>query len=87
MKFIITAAIMVLASSGVALACVGTEDYPAAIDQLKNNQHLSAAQKDILLKDLMAGKAIHDDGHATNNMSKMGQSLEILQTLKPKISQ
>ncbi len=33
----------------------------------------------------MAGMAIHDDGHATNNMSKMGQSLQILQTLKPKI--
>jgi hypothetical protein len=87
MRYILTAAIMVLASSGVALACAGTEDYPAAVQALESNQHLSAAQKEILLNDLMAGMAIHDDGHATNNMSKMGQSLQILQTLKPKISQ
>jgi len=87
MKYFLTTAIMFLASANVALACSGTEDFPAAVKALESNKHLSAAQKDVLLKDLMAGMAIHDDGHATNNMTKMGQSLQILQTLKPKISQ
>ncbi|MBC8269623.1 MAG: hypothetical protein H8E36_12815 [Rhodospirillaceae bacterium] len=87
MRYLLTAVIMTLAFSNSALACSGTEDYPAAVKALENNQHLSAEQKDVLMKDLMAGMAIHDDGHATSNMSKMGQSLQILQTLKPQISQ
>ena len=86
MRYFLTAAIMALTVSTSALACSGTEDYPAAVKALENNQRLSAEQKDVLMKDLMAGMAIHDDGHKTSNMSKMGQSLQILQTLKPKIA-
>jgi hypothetical protein len=87
MRYILTATILALTVSTTALACSGTKDYPAAVKALENNQHLNAEQKAVLMGDLMAGMAIHDDGHKTNNMSKMGQSLEILQTLKPKISQ
>ncbi len=87
MRFFLIAALFVLASANSALACSGTEDFPAALKALESNQHLSAAQKDILLKDLMAGMAVHDDGHKTSNMTKMGQSLQMLQTLQPKINQ
>ncbi|MBL6932249.1 MAG: hypothetical protein ISR45_04815 [Rhodospirillales bacterium] len=87
MKHSLIAATLFLASTTAALACSGTQEYPAAVKALESNQHLNAEQKEILMKDLMAGMAVHDDGHATNNMSKMGQSLETLQTLKPKITQ
>jgi len=87
MRILLAAAIILMGSSTVALACVGTKDYPAAIKALESNQHLSAEQKAILMADVMAGMAVHDDGHATNNMTKMSQSLQILQTLRPKISQ
>ena len=87
MRYFLIAAALLLGTSTAALACSGTEDYPKAVKALENNQHLNAEQKAILMKDLMAGMTMHDDGHKTNNMSKMGQSLQTLQTLKPKISQ
>jgi hypothetical protein len=76
---------MALLFSASALACSGTADYPTALKAVKSNEPLSAEQKGALIKDLMGGLAVHDDGHATNNMKKMAQSLQILQILKPKI--
>jgi len=87
MRYFFIAATFILSTSTAAMACSGTEDYPKAVKALEDNQHLNAEQKAILMKDLMAGMAMHDDGHKTSDMSKMGQSLQTLQTLKPKISQ
>jgi hypothetical protein len=50
------------------------------------SQHLSVEQKVFLMNDLMVGVSMHDDGHKTGDMTKMGQSLQILQSLQPKIT-
>ena len=85
MKIVLIAAAFVLALSTGALACSGTTDYPAGKQALESNPHLSAEQKAVLMKELMAGMAQHNEAHQTGDMSKMGQSLQTLQTLKPKI--
>ena len=86
MKILFFALALFLVSASTALACSGTQDYPKAVKALEDNQHLDAEQKSILLKDLMAGMSMHDDGHKTGDMSKMGQSLQTLRSLKPKIT-
>lgn len=86
MKYFLIAAALMLASATAAMACSGTKEYPAAVQALESNQHLNAEQKAILMKDLMAGMAMHNEGHKTYDMSKVGQSLQTLQSLKPKIA-
>jgi len=74
MKILFFALALILVSASTALACSGTQDYPKAVKALEDNQHLNAEQKSTLLKDLMDGISMHDDGHKTGDMSKMGQS-------------
>ena len=84
-KIIIFALVLILVSANVAFACCGTEGYPKKVKALGENQSLSAEQKLNLMKDLMAGLAMHDDGHKTNNLSEMGRSLQTLRFLQSKI--
>ena len=86
MKTVIVALTLIFVSATTAFACSGTEDYPKAFKALEENQHLSAEQKSLLRKALMAGVSMHDDGHKTSNMSKMGQSLQTLRSLQSKIT-
>jgi len=85
MRYFLIVTALVFASVTAASACSGVKDYPKAIKALESNQHLSAEQKDILMKDLMAGKSMHDEGYKTGDMSKMGQSLKILRSVKSRI--
>ena len=86
MKIAILAVALVLVSASISFACSGTDGYPKAVKDLEKNQHLSAEQKAILMRGLMAGVSMHDGGHKTGDMTKMGQSLQILQYLQPKIT-
>ena len=86
MKLVIFALALYFVSASIAFACSGTDGYPKAVKALEKSQHLSAEQKALLMKNLMAGFSMHDDGHKTYNMTKMRQSLQTLQSLQPKIT-
>jgi hypothetical protein len=63
-----------------------TDDYPKAVKALEKSQHLSAEHQALLMNELMVGVSVHDDGHKTGDMTKMGQFLQILQPVQPKIT-
>ena len=86
MKTLMLALVLILVPAGIVFACSGTEGYPKAVKVLEENQHLSAEQKALLMKALMAGISMHDESHKTSNMSKMGQSLQTLRSLQSKIT-
>ena len=86
MRIVIFAVALFLVSASIASACRGTDGYPKAVKALEKSQHLSAEQKALLMNGLMVGVSMHDDGHKTVDMTKMGQSLRILQSLQPKIT-
>lgn len=84
MKNLLLAAIVLLASAGTALACVGTTEYPQAVETLKSLT-MEAKKKAALMNQILEGKKLHDNAHSTGNMSKMGQSIGILNSLKSQI--
>ena len=53
-----------------ALSCSGIEDYFATLKVLKSNEQLGPEKREALIKVLMADMAVHDDGCATNNISR-----------------
>jgi hypothetical protein len=85
-KIVIFVVALVFESASIAFACSGTDGYPKAVKALEKSQYSSAEQKALLMNDLMVGVSMHDDGHKTGDMTKMGQSLQILQSLQPKIT-
>ena len=86
MKLVIFALALFFISASIASACSGADGYPKAVKVLEKSQHLSAKQKALLMKDLMAGVSMHEDGHKTGDMTKMRQSLQTLQSLLPIIT-
>ena len=81
MKNILLAAIILLASSGIALACRGTDEYPQTVESLQN-MTMEAKKKAALTKMIMEGKNLHDTAHATNDKSMMRESLKVLDNVK-----
>ncbi len=84
MKNLILAAVFVLLSAGTALACVGVTEFPET-EKLLDGLNLSAENRAELMKDFRKGEQIHTEGHKTNDMNKMGQSLMILEGVKKQI--
>ncbi len=80
-----TGVCLVLISS-TALACRGTAEFPQVNKQLQSST-LSAERLDALLKQLTQGAAMHEEAHQQGDMSKMGQSIGILDGVKEQMQQ
>ncbi len=83
--FLLTGVCLVLIS-GSALACRGTAEFPQVHEQLQSST-LSSERIDALLEQLTQGKLMHEDAHQQGDMSKMGQSIGILDDVKKKMNQ
>ncbi len=84
MRTLLLAGACIVAVSGPALACRGTTEYPQAFEQL-NQSKVPAERMKELLDQLSQGQAMHGEGHRQGDMGKMGQSLRILDSIKPAI--
>ncbi len=83
--FLLTGACLVLIS-GSALACRGTTEFPQVNEQLQSST-LAAERLDALLQQLTQGTLMHEQAHQQGDMSKMGQSIRILDDVKAKMNQ
>jgi len=83
--FLLTGVFLVLIS-GSALACRGTTEFPQVNEQLQSST-LSPERLDALLEQLTQGKAMNEEAHQQGDMSKMGQSIGILDGVKEQMSQ
>ena len=83
--FLLTGICLVL-MSGSALACRGTTEFPQVNEQLQSST-LSPERLDALLEQLTQGAAMHEQSHQQGDMSKMGQSIRILDDVKKQMSQ
>ncbi len=82
---LLTGVCLVLISSS-ALACRGTAEFPQVNEQLQSST-LSTERLDALLKQLTQGAAMHEEAHQQGDMSKMGQSIRILDDVKAQLKQ
>ncbi len=82
---LLTGVCLVLISSS-ALACRGTAEYPQTNQQLQSST-LSPERLDALLQQLTQGAAMHEAAHQQGDMSKMGQSIRILDDVKEQLKQ
>ncbi len=86
MKLLLLTGVCLVLISGTALACRGTTEFPQVNEQLQSST-LSTERLDALLKQLTQGAAMHEDAHQQGDMSKMGQSIGILDDVKEKLNQ
>jgi len=84
MKQLVIAAILLVGFTSASHACRGTAEYPA-VEQSLRGAAIPVDKKNELIERLLQGKAIHDEVHATNNTSKMKESLKILDSVKGKM--
>ena len=84
MRTLILAGVMFALVSTPALACRGTDEYPEAADDIAQSM-LTPERKSDLLDQLRAGNALHREAHRENNMTKMGESIRILDGIKAQI--
>ena len=82
---LLTGVCLVLISSS-ALACRGTAEFPEVNEQLQSST-LSTERLDALLEQLTQGAAMHEEAHQEGDMSKMGQSIGILDGVKAQLQQ
>ena len=82
---LLTGVCLVLISSS-ALACRGTTEFPQVNEQLQSST-LSTERLDALLEQLTQGAAMHEEAHQQGDMSKMGESIRILDDVKEKLNQ
>ncbi len=82
---LLTGVCLVLISSS-ALACRGTAEFPQTKQQLQSST-LSPELLDALLQQLTQGAAMHEEAHQQGDMSKMGESIRILDDVKKKMNQ
>ena len=82
---LLTGVCLVLISSS-ALACRGTAEFPQTNQQLQSST-LSPERLDALLKQLTQGATMHEEAHQQGDMSKMGESIRILDDVKEKMNQ
>ncbi len=84
MRTLLLAGACIVAISAPALACRGTTEYPQALEQL-NQSKIPAERLKALMDKLSRGQAMHEQGHRQGDMGKIGQSLRILDGIKPGI--
>ena len=83
--FMLTGVCLVLIS-GSALACRGTAEFPQVHEQLQSST-LSSERIGALLEQLTQGTLMHEEAHQQGDMSKMGQSIRILDDVKAQLNQ
>ena len=86
MRKMLLAGACVIFVSGSALACRGTTEFPQVHEQLQSST-LSSERIGALLEQLTQGTAMHEEAHQQGDMSKMGQSIRILDDVKAKLNQ
>ncbi len=86
MKLFLLTGVCLVLISGSALACRGTTEFPQVNEQLQSSP-LSAERIDTLLEQLTKGTAMHEEAHQQGDMSKMGQSIRILDDVKAQLNQ
>ncbi len=84
MRTLLLASACIVAISAPALACRGTTEFPQAFEQLNQSKIPAVRMKD-LMEQLSRGQAMHEEGHRQGDMGKIGQSLRILDSIKPEI--
>ena len=63
--------------AGPALACRGTFEFPEAAGEVAQSK-IPPERKKALTEQLLQGEAMHTQAHRTGDMTKMGESLRIL---------
>ena len=86
MRYLLLTGICLVLISGSALACRGTAEYPQANEKLQSST-LPRDSLDALLEQLTQGAAMHEEAHQQGDMSKMGESIRILDDVKQKLNQ
>ncbi len=86
MRYLLLTGVCLILISSTALACRGTVEYPQVSEQLQSST-LSTERLDALLKQLTQGAAMHEEAHQQGDMSKMGQSIGILDDAKAQMNE
>ncbi len=86
MRLLLLTGVCLILMSSSALACRGTAEYPQVNEQLQSST-LSTERLDALLEQLTQGAAMHEEAHQEGDMSKMGQSIGILDGVKAQLNQ
>ncbi len=86
MRYLLLTGVCLVLISSTALACRGTTEYPQVNEQLQSST-LAPERLDALLKQLTQGAAMHEEAHQQGDMSKMGQSIRILDGVKEQLKQ
>ncbi len=86
MRYLLLTGVCLVLISSTALACRGTAEFPQLNEQLQSST-LSPERLDALLKQLTQGAAMHEEAHQQGDMSKMGQSIGILDDVKAQMKQ
>ncbi len=86
MKYLLLTGVCLVLISSTALACRGTAEFPQAKEQLQSST-LPRESLDALLEQLTQGAAMHEEAHQQGDMSKMGQSIGILDGVKEQLNQ
>ncbi len=86
MKYLLLTGVCLVLISSSALACRGTTEFPQVNEQLQSST-LSTERLDALLEQLTQGAAMHEEAHQQGDMSKMGDSIRILDDVKEQMKQ
>ncbi len=86
MRLLLLTGVCLVLISSTALACRGTAEFPQVNEQLQSST-LSPERLDALLKQLTQGATMHEEAHQEGDMSKMGQSIGILDGVKAQLQQ
>ncbi len=86
MRYLLLTGVCLVLISSSALACRGTAEFPQVNEQLQSST-LSPERLDALLEQLTQGAAMHEEAHQEGDMSKMGQSIGILDGVKAQLQQ
>ncbi len=84
MKTILFASACRILVSGPALACRGTTEYPDTAKKIEQST-LSPERREELLRQLSQGDVMHKEAHRKGDMGLMGESVRILDSIKPEI--
>ncbi len=84
MRALILSGVLIALVATPAFACRGTAEYPEAADDIMQST-LTPERKKELLDTLDAGNALHQQAHRENDMTKMGDSIQILDGIKAQI--
>jgi len=86
MRLLLLTSFCLVLISGSALACRGTTEFPQVHEQLQSST-LSSERIGALLEQLTQGTAMHEEAHQQGDMSKMGQSIGILDGVKAQLNE